>query len=60
MAILTKMKTTIDSKEFQEGVINLYYEGLEVSHELQEKAIAIINSGQELSPQLIKETLDIE
>ena len=60
MAILPKTKTTIDSKEFQEGVINLYYEGLEVSHELQEKAIAIINSGKELSPQLIKETLDIE
>lgn len=51
--ILKKME--LHSKEFNRVLKNMQLEGLEMSNELQERAINLINSNKPITSQLIKE-----
>lgn len=45
----------LHSKEFNRVLKNMQLEGLEMSKELQERAINLINSNKPITSQLIKE-----
>ena len=47
----------LDSPEFNPVLKNMQLENLYLSHSLQQKALAIVNSGNIITPALIKEAL---
>lgn len=48
---------TLHSKEFERVLKNMEIENLYLSNSLQKKALDLVNSGQKITPSMIKESL---
>ncbi|WP_163537498.1 Zn-dependent hydrolase [Gracilibacillus sp. YIM 98692] len=49
---------SLESKEFQRILYNLHLENITLSPTLQKRVIEIVNSGEEITPEVIKDALN--
>jgi len=52
-------KIQLNSPEFNRVLKNLQFENLSLTPRLQKKVLEIVNSGEQISPTIIKEALNV-